>query len=185
MATRAPTRSPRRQTTVTALLDAGIEAIHDVGHDALSLRDIATRAGVTHTTAYSYFTSKEHLVAEIFWRALREVPTPEPDRSAPLADRLTEALRGASVVFSTDPPVAAAALRAMVSSDPDIARIRTSIGAEVLRRIEHALGPDADPRMLDGALLLFSGAMLQAGLGYFAFDDVVDRIHAIAELWAA
>lgn len=188
--TEAPARSTRQwlskrqAATVRALLEAGLEAIREVGYDALSLRDVATRAGVTHTTAYNYFTSKEHLVAEINWHALRELPTPEPDPSAPLADRLTEALRGASGVFSAEPAFAEAALAAMVAHDPDIDRIRDSIGAEIARRIRIAVGPDADPRVLDGVLLLFNGAMLQAGLGYFTFDEVVARIGAVAELWA-
>ncbi len=175
--------SPRQAATVASLLDAGLEAIHEGGHGSLSLRDVATRAGVTHTTAYTYFTSKEHLVAEISWRALRDLPVPPPDPAAPLATRLTDALRGASEVFSQDPAFAEAALAAMVGADPDIRRLRDAIGAEVARRIEVALGPDADPRLRDGALLLFSGAMLQAGLGYFTFDEVVTTIGTIAELW--
>jgi hypothetical protein len=58
-----------------------------------------------------------------------------------------------------------------------------SIGIDVNRRIHTAIGPGADPRILDGALLLFSGALLQAGLGFFTFDEVVGRIGAIVELW--
>ena len=46
-----------------------------------------------------------------------------------------------------------------------------------------ALGPDADPRLLDAALLLYSGAMLQAGLGYFTFDQVVARMGPIVAMW--
>jgi AcrR family transcriptional regulator len=144
---------------------------------------VASRAGVTHTTAYTYFTSKEHLVAELNWRILQELPAPEFDCSASLATRLTEALREASETFTSEPALARAILAAMVAPDPEVQRIRTSIGIDIARRIQKAVGPNADPRILDGALLLYSGAMLQAGLGYFTFDEVVDRIGAIADLW--
>ncbi len=175
--------SKRQAVTVDALLDAGIEAIRESGYESLTIRNVASRAGVTHTTAYTYFTSKEHLVAELNWRILRELPAPEYDESASLATRLTEALRDASETFASEPALAKAILAAMVASDPEVQRIRTSIGNDIARRIQTAVGPDADPRILDGALLLFSGAMLQAGLGYFTFDEVVTRIGAIADLW--
>jgi AcrR family transcriptional regulator len=174
----------KRQTaTVNSLLDAALEALRDVGYEGLSLRDVATRAGVTHTTAYNYFTSKEHLVAELNWRIFRELPTPEPDLATPLADRLTEALRGMSEMFSRDPELQKAVLASMVGMDPDIQRVRNEIGTEVLRRIEIAMGPDPDMRILDGVLLLYSGAMLQAGLGYFTFDEVVARMGPIIDMW--
>ncbi len=175
--------SKRQSATVDALLDAALAAIRESGYESLSLRNIAIRAGVTHTTAYTYFTSKEHLVAELNWRLLRQLPTPEHDATIPVGVRLIEALRGASEMFASEPALAEAVLASMVALDPEVERIRDSIGAEVARRIGVAVGSDADPRLLDGALLLFSGAMLQAGLGYFAFNDVVDRIGVIAELW--
>lgn len=175
----------RQSVTVGALLEAGLAALHDVGFDAMSLRDVATRAGVTHTTAYTYFTSKEHLVAELNWRLLMALPVPEPSPDAPLAERLTEALRGASEMFAGDEALAHAVLASMVARDPDIARIRDAIGAEVARRIQIAVGPEDDPRLVDAVLLLFSGAMLQAGLGYFTFDEVVERIGPVVELWSA
>lgn len=173
----------RQSETVDALLDAGHEALAEVGLGALSLRDVARRAGVTHTTAYNYFTSKEHLVAELHWRLLRRVPLAAPDPDAPLGERLTEALRGASGALTEDPSLAEAALAALVGRDPEIARIRDSIGAEIRRRLQVVGGDELDDRMLDGVLLLHSGAMLQAGLGYLTFDEVVGRIADIVDLW--
>lgn len=175
--------SKRQSATVDALLDAGLEALRENGFEAMSLRDVASRAGVTHTTAYTYFTSKEHLLAELNWRLLQAQPAPEPDPDASIADRLIEALRGPSTVLTDEPSMAAGLLLAMASSDPDIARIRDLIGTDLVERIVAALGDDADERVADAALLLYSGAMLQAGLGYFTFDEVVERIGAIAEMW--
>lgn len=175
--------SKRQAATVDALLGAGMEALHDVGFDSLSLRDVAARAGVTHTTAYTYFTSKEHLVAETYLRLLLALPTPDADQSVPLSVRLVEALRCASEMFNADEAFAEAVLAAMVARDPDLERIRTSIGNEIARRIQVAVGPDADPRMVQGALLLYSGAMMEAGLNYSTFGEVVERIGVVAEYW--
>ena len=38
------------------------------GYDGLTVRNVARRAEVAPATAYSYFGSKDHLVAEVFWR---------------------------------------------------------------------------------------------------------------------
>jgi AcrR family transcriptional regulator len=164
-------------------MDAALEVIREDGFGALTIRGVAGRAGVTHTTAYTYFTSKEHLVAELSWRLLRDLPPPVYDGDASLAERLIEALRATSEMFVAEPALAEALLAALVAGDVETLRVRTSIGAEVARRIATAVGPDADPRISDGALLLYSGAMLQAGLGYFTFDEAVERIGAIAELF--
>jgi AcrR family transcriptional regulator len=177
--------SKRQSATVEALVAAGMELLRERGYDGFGLRDVAARAGVTHTTVYSYFSSKDHLIAEAHWRALQAAPAPSPDLDAPLHERLATALRGASVAVAGEPRVAEGILAALMSRDPDIARIRDAVGAELTQRIARALGPDIDPRIADGTLLLFSGAMLQAGLGYFAFEEVVERLGAVASMWEA
>ena len=172
----------RQSATVDALLDAGLLALREVGFDNLSLRDVATRAGVTHTTAYNYFTSKEHLVAELNWRLQRAVPEPDPDPRRPLPERLAAALRDATELYAGEEALAEALLVSLVARDPDIERIRTAIGADFLRRIETAAGPDADPRVIEATLLIYSGSMLQAGLGYFNFTEVADQITRVMSL---
>lgn len=174
--------SKRQAATVDALLEAGLEALHDVGWDGLSLRDVAGRAGVTHTTAYTYFTSKEHLVAELNRRLLRALPDPAPATGAPLAARLTEALRGPTDLFVDDPELASAVFASMVARDPDIQRLRDAIGAELLRRLEVAAGPDHEPQVVWATLLIYSGAMLQAGMAYFGFAEVVARVEAVVAM---
>ena len=177
--------SERQTVTVTALLDAARESLREVGFDRLTLRDVARRAGVTHTTAYTYFTSKEHVVAELHLQLIRALPTPEYDPFASAGTRLGDALRGASELYSADPMLSAAVLASMVTSGPDIERIRDAVGADIARRIGIALGPDVDPRIRDGIILCYSGATLQAGLGYSTFADVVTQMTEIADLWTS
>jgi AcrR family transcriptional regulator len=168
--------SSRQESTVDALVDAAARVLDEVGYDALTLRRVAVEAGVTHTTAYTYFSSKAHLVAEMFARRLGAVPVLHAPHGADTAERIRVALGGPAVVLGADPALASAALSALLGNDPDVVRLRTSVGAELARRLTTALGDTVDPPVVELVLLAFSGAMLQAGMGYLAYDEVVDRI---------
>ena len=70
--------NPRQAETVERLLVAGEAELDEVGPDALTIRTVAQRAGVSPATAYTYLASKHHLFAELFWRRLVTDPGPEP-----------------------------------------------------------------------------------------------------------
>ena len=46
---------------VHRLVDAAVEELHRTGYEGLSVRNVAKRAGVAPATAYTYFSSKDHL----------------------------------------------------------------------------------------------------------------------------
>lgn len=176
------TLSKRQAATVERLLEAGLAQLRENGYQELSLRAVAARAGVTHTTAYSYFGSKAHLIAAIFWHRVRELPEPSLDPEAPLSERLTAALHDPGLLFAGEPELTDAATAAVLLHEPDIRRLRDAVGAELARRISTALGPDADPEIVDIVLMAFSGAMLQAGMGYMDFPTVVRRITRLGSI---
>jgi AcrR family transcriptional regulator len=184
----ASIESPRRRLTarqadtVERLSDAALEEITAVGYDGLTVRNVARRAGVAAATAYTYFGSKDHLVAEVFWRRLRALPAPKVNRRASAAHRVGGALRDITGLVAEEPELAAAATVAMLAAEPDVKHLRDRIGADIRNRVAAALGDDADPDVVRALDFAVSGAMLQAGMGHLSYDELPDRVAAAAAL---
>ncbi|HUQ62209.1 MAG TPA: TetR/AcrR family transcriptional regulator [Acidimicrobiales bacterium] len=62
-------RESRRQSARAAILEAAWAAVRDEGLAALSLRDLARRAGITTPTVYAYFESKNSIYDAMFGQA--------------------------------------------------------------------------------------------------------------------
>ena len=56
------------------------------------------------------------------------------------------------------------------------------MGVTVLSRLGTALGEERDPAALRTLVLAFSGAMLQAGMGYFDYSELGDRMAEAADV---
>ena len=179
----APRRglNPRQAETVERLLSAGLEELRAVGHEALTVRTVAHRAGVSPATAYTYLASKNHLFAELFWRHLTSASVEPPAEGTPV-ERLQATMRALTARIVEEPELAAAVTPALLGTDPDVARLRLRIGAEFLARFESALvdpsAPErpADPAVLEVLVLTFSGALLQAGMGLLTYDQIAERL---------
>ncbi len=183
-----PTRrrlTERQGAVVQNLLDAGVDEVRAEGYEGLTIRNVARRAGVAPATAYTYFASKDHLVAEIFWRRLAALPLEPVDRRRTPAHRVGSALRGVGLLVADEPEVAAACTAALLASDPDVKHLRDRIGADIHGRLEAALGADADPRILRALDIAYSGALLHAGMGHLRYEDLADRLTEVAELLLA
>ena len=167
----ATTLTARQAGTVARLVDTAGEVLREAGYDGLTVRNVAAAAGVAPATAYTYFASKDHLVAEVFWRRLVGVPAVEPADGSP-AERAAAALFPIATLLVDDPTVAAAVTTAMLGSDPEVKRVRDRIGATLRDRMVDALGDDADADVVLALGLLFSGTMLQAGMGNLAYTDL-------------
>ena len=180
----APRRglNARQADTVERLLAAGLEEVRAVGHEALTVRTVAHRAGVSPATAYTYLASKSHLFAELFWRHVASAPRPEANPGASAVERMQATMRSLTARIVEEPALAAAVTPALLGSDPDVARLRLRIGSEFLARFEAALADPgrptepADPAVLEVLVLTFSGALLQAGMGLMTYDEMADRL---------
>ncbi len=167
----------RQAETVDRLLAAGAEELRAVGVDGLTIRTVAVRAGVSSATAYTYFASKSHLFAELFWRRLTAEPF-EP-RGRTVVQRVQSVGHAMSDLLEDAPEVAAGARSALLGTDPDVVRLRLRIGTEFVHRFERALGEDrADAALVDALTLAFTGALLQAGMGLTTYAEMRDRLDA-------
>ncbi|MBA4022304.1 MULTISPECIES: TetR/AcrR family transcriptional regulator [Mycobacteriales] len=171
--------------TVNKLTEAAVEVLREVGYDALTVRSVAKRAGVAPATAYTYFSSKGHVVAELFWRRLAEEIV-EPDPSLPRAERVAVVLRSVSLAVEDDNQLARAVTASLLGSDPDVEHLRVRIGVLIRQRLSSALvadtGAPADESLLEALEMLYSGALVRAGMGYETYSAIADRLVAAANL---
>ncbi|WP_459547771.1 TetR/AcrR family transcriptional regulator [Nocardia sp. X0981] len=171
--------SAKQADTVDKLTKAAVEVLAREGFAGMTIRMVAAAAGVGTATAYTYFSSKEHLVAEIFWRRLVATPSPVSEDSDPTVRVIAE-LRAIAMLVADEQEVSGAVTSAMLGRDPDVAHLRARIGLEIRTRIERALGPDADPDVVVALELVYAGALVRAGMGYASYADIADLIEKSA-----
>jgi AcrR family transcriptional regulator len=176
--------SPRQAETVRRLGDAVVAELAQVGFDRLTVRNVARRAGIAPATAYTYFTSKGHLVAEVFWRRLRALPDTPVDAAAPTADRAGAALRDLARFVASEPALSAACTPALLGAEPDVRHLRDRIGGEVHRRLAAAVSAGGEPvdDIVVALDLMVAGALLRAGMGHMSYDDLADALPALAQI---
>ncbi len=174
--------SDRQARTVERLTEAAVAELAASGYPALTVRGVARRAGVAPATAYTYFASKEHLVAEVFLRRIQGQQARRPDRRRSPAARATEVLLDFALVVAEETELAAACTVALLADDVEVRELRARIGAELHRRLTDALGDDADPAVAQALELATTGALLQVGTGHLAYADVPDLLGRVAGL---
>jgi AcrR family transcriptional regulator len=172
----------RQVAVVEALVDAAAEEAREHGYDGFTVRNVARRAGAAPATAYSYFASKDHLLAEVLWRRLQALPVSHPDEGATPARRVTAELRVLGLFVADDPTLAAACTTALLGSGPEVRALRVLFGAALHERLAAALGDAADEAVLRSLDLAYSGAMLWAGMGHIRFEDVPEALADAARL---
>ena len=167
------TLNARQAETVGKLLDAAADLLDEVGHEQMTVRMVASRAGVSPATAYAYFASKDHLFAELFWRLLGSSPGPDITGRTP-EERVRQVATYLAGVIAGAPALAAAVTKSLLGADPEVHRLRLAIGALWTDRFRQAIGDEADPDLLETLVFAFSGMLLYAGTGMAAYDELAD-----------
>src|SRR5690606_11729435 len=120
----------KQADTVDKLTKAAVEVLAREGFAGMTIRMVAAAAGVGTATAYTYFSSKEHLVAEIFWRRLAASPSPVSEDPDPKV-RVVAELRNIAMLVADEQQVSGAVTSALLGRDPDVAHLRGRIGGEI------------------------------------------------------
>ena len=171
----------KQADTVERLGKAAVEILTRDGFAGLTVRRVATEAGVGAATAYTYFSSKEHMVAEVFWRRLAGAP-PTTDDSDDAANRVIDVLRHIALLVADEPEFAGAVTSALLGKDPDVEVLRLRIGRDIHDRLVAALGSERDQDVIESLELLYAGALVRAGMGYGSYADIADRLEKSARL---
>ena len=181
----APTRrhlTERQAEQAQRLVDAAALEVEENDYDAISVRSIAKRAGLSTATAYTYFSSKDHLLAEVLWRRMSSLRPPLVDLSQPVDERVADVIKAMGFGTADSPAVTAACTKALLGSGPEVMAVRARIGLEIQRRLEAALGPDADPAVVRVLTISYTGAILVAGMGHLTFEELPERLAEAARL---
>jgi len=157
---------------VANLVRAAEEETEEVGYAGVTVRGVARRAGVAPATAYTYFSSKDHLLAEVLWRRMEALPPVDEDPSVPMVERVARTVRDMIPFADGSPALIDACTVALISPNPDVAHLRDRIGSFTHRRLTAALGPGVDPRVVRVLEASYSGALLTAGTGHRSFADI-------------
>lgn len=110
-------RNRRQEETFRKVLAAGIETLREKSYADLTVRAVAARAKVAPATAYTYFSSKNHLIAEVYLDLVRQVPF-FTDVNEPMLTRVDKVLRHLALVVADEPEVGAACTTALLAGAP-------------------------------------------------------------------
>jgi AcrR family transcriptional regulator len=163
------TQNERRARVRAAARELATEG----GYDAVTIREVADRAGVARATVYRYFSSKDHLLAEaiVQWgyeiiadlkRDRREALTP--------AERIGAVFAGAVERGMREPRLVETALAVALSRDPNASR--PGVWSLIDGYVDVAIG---DAAFEDRETLV-------QVLGYVLFSTLVNLVSGRTEL---
>lgn len=154
------TLSKDQQARRGRLIDAAWELAREGGYPAVTMHDVADRAGVARATVYRYFASKDHLLIEVtaaWTRTLDERMGMVPSDGTPV-ERLTAVLQLIVDMAADELTLTSAIVQAATSADPSVEEARAVLFQMVRERLAAAmgdLGPDrGDVEMVLGHVLL-------------------------------
>ena len=157
-------RETRRQSARDAIVDAAWDLVRSDGLAALSMRDLAKRAGVTTPTIYAYFESKHAIYDAMFGRAATEFAdrmTGPYDEDSPRAVLVAGLER--FIDFCTSDPVRYQLLfqRTIPGFEPSDASYAPAVRALDAARTRLAANRVTDPHHLDLWTALTTGLVDQ------------------------
>ncbi len=135
--------TPTQSATRRKLIDAAIALAAEGGYDAVGMRQVAARAGVSAPTAYQYFSSKEHILVdalvELVEEATIDVEKNPPRKKGSPAQRAAATLRQIVGRVEEVPALNIALTRAFISGSPAVRHTRHALEGFTHRWIAVAL----------------------------------------------
>jgi TetR/AcrR family transcriptional regulator, cholesterol catabolism regulator len=178
--------SATQSATRRRLLDAARELAIEGGYEAVGIRQVAARAGVSAPTAYLYFSSKDHLLVDVLVDLVGQTTeslSSRPRRGRSPVDRAVATLRRAVHNVEQAPNLYVAMTRAYISGSPEVAHARAAMESSTRRWVDLALGEseigdrDAIVRILEAVLF---ASMVGLVTGGRRPGDIADELELAA-----
>jgi AcrR family transcriptional regulator len=155
--------SSAQAATRRKLIDAAMALAAEGGYDAVGMRQVAAKAGVSTPTAYQYFSSKDHILVdalvELVELATEEAEAQPPRRHKSPADRAAVTLGHIVRRVAETPQLSIAVTRAFISGSPAVRHTRHALEGFTHRWIAVALaGIDVEDE--EGLVDLFQSILL-------------------------
>jgi TetR/AcrR family transcriptional regulator, cholesterol catabolism regulator len=135
--------SATQAATRHRLLDAARALATEGGYEAVGMRAVATRAGVSAPTAYLYFSSKDHVLVDVLIELVGHTTTTlatGPGRTRTPVERAVTLLRRSVQNVEKAPNLYIALTRAYISGSPEVAHARAALESSMQRWVDLALG---------------------------------------------
>lgn len=172
------------------VIDAGLTLLKRRDYESIQVKDVSEEAGVALGTVYHYFSSKEHIFAEVLvkWAAtLRTSITRRPLAGDSPQAKLTEALHRSVRAFQRQPQLARLVASLQLSADPFAAEIlgrmdsaTTGIYLELLEGVE----PEVARRIVRTAEAVLDSSLRAWSAGRLSINELYDHLtEAVALLF--
>ncbi|WP_131739276.1 TetR/AcrR family transcriptional regulator [Actinomadura roseirufa] len=161
------------------LIDAARELALDGGYPAVTMHDVADRAGVARATVYRYFATKDHLLTEVAatWaqRATRDIDALAAGDTP--AERLTALLERLVYVAAGEPALTSAIVQAVTRGDPSVDDARTALFLSARDRLSAAVGEPVPAR--DDVAVVLGHVLLAAMVSLASLHRPADEVAAV------
>jgi AcrR family transcriptional regulator len=179
---------PRDEIREQAILDAAIALIAEIGYDAMSMENVASRAGVSKATIYRRWPGKARLVADAISRQHPEHALADPEDTGSLRGDLAALISTMFAKISGIDGGLICGLAVAIRADSELGRLLDQGKREYHERIQELivsrakargeLPPSADPPELIDVVVGMSLLHLMSGrpLDSDFADHLVDRV---------
>jgi AcrR family transcriptional regulator len=180
---RVPQRE-RGKRRVAALLKAGVSLFAEKGYDAVTMTEVAARAGAPIGSLYQFFPSKEALADAIlgdFGERLDDALNAIEERASALTiPALADALLGLFVGFQNERAAATALIESRQEASAPAAELKLAIRRHVTRILQARM-PEVSPKRAQGMALVVV-QLMKAAVALNAEKELAIRDLALQEL---
>lgn len=121
-----------RKSTRQRILEAAEIEFLDKGLDAAKTADIANRAGVNHAMLHYYFSTKENLFDDVFFKKIKffsRIALLTPDSDTPFLERLEKTIQDHFEILRQNPKLTFFLVRELGSNPERLERMKKKMSA--------------------------------------------------------